>query len=86
MEKPITFTRHAEFKLLLLGKHGFRLSKRDVQEVLREPIRIRQGYAGRKIAEQPITNEHLLRVVFEESASEIKVITMYPARRNRYES
>ncbi len=85
MERPIIFTDHAEFKLLLLGRHGFKLLKQDIRDILREPQRILSGYAGRKIAEKPITKEHTLRVVFEESPSAIKVITMYPARRNRYE-
>ena len=64
---------------------GFKLSKQEVRETLREPVRIRVGYGGRRIAERQITNEHLLRVVFEESHLEMKVITMYPARRDRYE-
>jgi hypothetical protein len=86
MSKIIVFTHHAEFKLVLLTKHGFKITKQQIKAILKEPNRICPGYAGRKIAERQITNMHLLRVVFEESSSEIKVITLYPGRRDRYET
>ncbi len=86
MEKAIFFTRHAELKLLLLSKHGFKVTKQEIRDLLRRPSRIRAGYGRRKIAERPITSDHILRVVFEELSSELKVITMYPGRRDRYES
>ncbi len=60
MEKTIVFTRHSELKLLLLDKHGFKISKQDIREILRASGRIRSGYAGREIAERQITEEHLL--------------------------
>ena len=86
MKKPIHFTHHAEVKLLLLRQHGFKMTKRDIAAILREPMRICLGYSGRKVAENHITNEYILRVIFEESPSELRVITMYPARGDRYES
>jgi hypothetical protein len=43
------------------------------------------GYRGRKIARGPLTQEHLLNVVFSETESEIIVVTFYPGRRTRYE-
>jgi len=86
MLKSIAFTRHAEFKLALLRKHGFRVTRVNVEAALRKPIRVLSGYSGRKIAESHLTEDHLLRVVFEESSEGSKVITLYPVRKERYES
>lgn len=84
MHKAIIFTRHAEFKLLLLERHGFKISRKEVEETVKIPERVQTGYKGRKIAERILTKNHLLRVVFEEFAHELKVVTLYPARRDRY--
>ena len=86
MEKPIIFSRHAEYKLLLLRRHGFLFSKKEIEEVVRNPLRIRSGYVGRKIAEQIISERYIFRVVFEDLPRQLKIITMYPSRRNRYEN
>ena len=83
--RKILFTKHAEAKMALLAEHGFRVTKSKVEGTLRDPQRISPGYKGRKIAERSISEEHLLRVVYEESFREVKVITLYPARRDRYE-
>ena len=85
MEKRVIFTHHAEKKLSLLVQHGFRFSKREIENIVQAPLRIRPGYMGRKVAEDIISEEHLLRVIYEELPRELKIITMYPARRKRYE-
>jgi hypothetical protein len=36
-------------------------------------------------AQKVISDHHVIRVVFAEYASEILIITFYPARRTRYE-
>ena len=77
MEKPVVFSRHAEYKLQLLRQHGFEISKKEVEEILKNPERVSAGYVGRKIAE---------RVVFEDLPRQLKIITMYPSRRGRYEN
>ena len=86
MEKPIVFSKHAEYKLLLLRRHGFNFSKKEIEEIVRNPARIRSGYVGRKIVEQVISERHVFRVVFEDLPRQIKIITMYPSRRDRYEN
>lgn len=47
-----------------------------------DPDRILEGYKGRKIAEKVISSRHALRVVYEDHAREIEVITFYPVRRD----
>ena len=69
----------------MLEQHGFKVSKKEVEETVKIPMRVHAGYKGRKIAERILTKNHLLRVVFEEFVHELKVITLYPARRDRYE-
>lgn len=86
MEKPIIFSQHAEYKLLLLRRHGFIFSKKEIEEIVRNPFRVRSGYVGRKIAEQIISERHIFRVVFEDLPRQLKIITMYPSRRSRYEN
>ena len=85
MEKTVVFTQHAEKKLLLFHRHGFKFSKQEVEDIVKTSARIRLGYASRKVAERIISEEHLLRVIFEEFPRQLKIITMYPARRERYE-
>jgi len=86
MKKRIVFSKHAGAKIVLLEEHGFKINRSQVKETLRTPERICAGYKNRKIAERSISGEHLLRVVYEESSREVKVITLYPARRDRYEN
>ena len=86
MEKSIIFSKHAEYKLSLLRRHGFNFSKKEIEEIVQNPARVRSGYVGRKIAEQVISERHLFRVVFEDLPRQLKIITMYPSRRGRYEN
>jgi hypothetical protein len=56
-----------------------------MMEILQSPERILAAYSGRKIAQGALTNDLMLRVVYEETEGGILVITMYPAERRRYE-
>jgi uncharacterized DUF497 family protein len=42
------------------------------------------GLGGKQIAEGDLDDEHVIRVVFVRQGRQIRVITMYPARRGRY--
>ena len=86
MPKNVTFTRHAEWKIKLLAFHGFKVSKHDIENILNSPDRVRSGYHGRRIADKVFTQRHWLCIVFEEYSEERRVITLYPARRDRYEN
>jgi len=80
----IRFSRHAVEKLGLLNSHGVKVRRKLVELALAEPERVVRGLGGRSIAEKGIDEQHVLRVVFVEEESQIRVITMYPARRGRY--
>jgi len=78
----LRFSLHAEEKLIRLTKVG--ITKRKVVEILEAPEKTVEGYAGRKIAQGALTNDLMLRVVYEETEGGILVITIYPAERRRY--
>ena len=82
MAKKIVYGSHAEEKFELLRKHGFVVSKRQLQR----PEKVEEGFRGRKVAQRRISEKHVLRVVYEEGQRQIKVVTFYPGRRSRYES
>ena len=81
----IRFSEHALLKFQVLREHGFDLSQEVVEEIVRAPSRVSSGYHGRSVAQSPLYEKRLLRVVYEEKAGEIIIITFYPARRARYE-
>lgn len=56
-----------------------------MKDVVDHPQRIVEGYKGRKIAQKELDLDHVLRVVYEEHADEIVIITFYPGRKERYD-
>jgi folate-dependent tRNA-U54 methylase TrmFO/GidA len=82
MALELRFTLHAEEKLSRLSKLGVTMGK--VTEIIESPEQIVAGYSGRKIAQGPLTDDLLLRVVYEETGKDVLVITLYPAERGRY--
>ena len=82
----VRFTAYAKAKCVFLREHGFSLEERDVKRTVLEPDRVIRTRLGRWIAQRKFDERHLLRVIYEESAQERVVITVYPARRSRYES
>lgn len=83
--KPIRFTSHAEEKFVILSTHGCVVTRDQVVATVRQPEKIVEGYQGRKIAQGPLSVDHLLKVIFVETETEIIVVTFYPGRRVRYE-
>ena len=81
----IAFTKHAESKFRILEEHGFRVTKGQVENTVNMPDNITKSEKDRFIAQRPISKTHVLRVVYRESGDTIRVITFYPARRQRYE-
>jgi hypothetical protein len=82
-EKPITFSPHAIDKMKRLTQVGINQEK--AIETVRKPDRSTEGYLGRKIAQSSISDDLLLRVIYEETDNNILVVTLYPAKRERYE-
>jgi len=85
MSKPIRFTRHARQKLDDLAILGFVVSESQIVDALEAPDEIDRTIFP-SIAQKAISERHVLRVVFAEEETEIRVITFYPGRRTRYES
>ena len=83
--KPVRFTQHALEKLELLRKWGFTVDPESVIGDMADLHESTSGYGGRFVARLQLDEEHILRVVYEENG-EIVVITMYPARQDRYEN
>ncbi len=82
--KPVRFTRHALEKLDLPRKWGFTIDPERVIGDMNDLHESAPGYGGRLVARLQLDEEHILRVVYEENG-EVVVITMYPARQDRYE-
>jgi hypothetical protein len=80
----VRFTDHATEKLRILRAHGVKVTREVVEEAVLEPERVLIGLGGREIAERSLDRGHVLRVVFIYEASQIRVITLYPARKGRY--
>ena len=81
----ILFSSHAENKFAILKHHGFDVSKETIISTLEGPDKVETGYKSRKIAQKNIDKSHVIRVIFEELPTIVKVITFYPGRRKRYE-
>lgn len=85
MPQEIEFSLHSLLKLEILKLHGFNISKEMVEDIVRFPDIIEDGYKGRLVAQRGIDDSHVVRVVYETRAEKPYVITVYPGRRSRYE-
>ena len=81
-EKSIYFAPHAKEKLKRLAK--FQVTEEKVIKTIENPENLTTGYFGRKIAQSKLTHELVLRVIYEEIDNKVLVITIYPAKRERY--
>jgi hypothetical protein len=75
---------HAFDRLADAQEDGYEIDEATVIDIVRRPQNVLAGHSGRLIAQSPIDDSHLIRVVFEENG-EIIVVTVYPASRRRYE-
>ncbi|MCL4430212.1 MAG: DUF4258 domain-containing protein [Chloroflexi bacterium] len=82
-DKPIDLSPHAKEKLKRLINVG--ITEEKVFDAIQNPESLKSGYFGRKIAQSTLTNDLLLRVIYEETDNNILVVTLYPAKRQRYE-
>jgi len=81
----ILYTKHADFKFRVLKQHGFIITKEQIEDIIKEPEKVAPGKRGCLIAHKPVSQTHLIRVIYEQQGDEIKIITFYPARKERYE-
>ena len=85
MVKRIVFSSHAQEKFDILWRHGVRLTKEQVEDTVRRPLKVGPAFKGRMVAQKLLDADHLIRVIYEEEDDIINIITFYPARRDRYE-
>lgn len=85
MAKRIEFTYHARVKIEELRQHGFLLDEVQIIETVLHPDTVEPGRRGEKIAQRRISDRHVLRVPYVEEKDTIRIITVYPGRRERYE-
>jgi hypothetical protein len=81
--KPINLSPHAKEKLKRLVQSG--ITEEKAIKTVQNPESLTTGHFGRKIAQSALTDELLLRVIYEETDNNILVVTLYPAKRRRYE-
>lgn len=74
---------------IIISKHTkeritrYNLTEKTVIEAIKNPDENVEGYAGTIIAHK-LLDKHLLRVVYIKEKESIKVITVYPAKKERY--
>jgi hypothetical protein len=74
----IEFTKHATDKFGIFRKHNLKISRRFVTETVRKPeLRDDESRKPLRIAISELDSEHYLSVR--------RIITFYPARKERYE-
>lgn len=83
--KPLIWSEHARWKLQLLSAHGLNVDPKAVEEIVKNPERVESGYKERFIAQGGLDSTRVLRVVYEETATSLTIVTVYPGNRQRYE-
>ena len=81
----VTFSKHAEWKFEVLGRHGIIIEKKTVEDAVTKPDLLQKGPKEIMIAQKVLDEEHLIRVIYVKKDNDIRVITFYPVRRERYE-
>ena len=82
----IIFTDHAKVKFKILKRHGFEISEKQIRDIVKKPDNKSKGKKDRLIVQSPIDDTHVIRIIVEKEGNNIKIITFYPARRERYEN
>ncbi len=82
----IIFTNHAKVKFKILEKHGFKVNEKQITNIIENPELKKKGRKDRLIVQSTVDDAHVIRVICEIDGNDIKVITFYPARRERYEN
>ncbi len=82
----IIFTDHAKVKFKILKRHGFEISEKQIRDIVKKPDNKSKGRKDRLIVQSPIDDTHVIRIIVEKEGNNIKIITFYPARRERYEN
>lgn len=74
---------------IVISKHAreriktYNLTEKLVKETVEKPDEIVEGYENTKIAHK-LLKDHILRVVYTKEKNNIKIVTVYPAKKERY--
>ncbi len=83
-ESRIRLTLHAALRLARLSELGIEVNEAMIADILANPEKVEVGKYGRLIAQGPLDDRHVLRIVYEQNPDELVVITVNPGRRSRY--
>lgn len=83
--KEIRFSKYSQDKIEILARHGMTITKQFVIEILTNPDKIEIQEDSKRIVQKAFNDNLVIRVVYREFTAFILIITLYPARRNRYE-
>lgn len=84
--KAVDWSSHAEDKIVILRQYGFMITKGEVEKIISTEPKRYEAKRGRKAIHRILDEVHLLRIIVEEKKDTIVVVTLYPARRSRYEN
>ncbi len=82
----IIFTDHAKFKFKILKQHGFEINDKQIRDIVENPDTKSKGRKDRFIVQGSVDETHVIRVIYEIESNNIKIVTFYPARKERYEN
>lgn len=81
----LRFTKHAQDKFIVLKRHGFPITKKQVTATVTRPDTIDHSRLPLHIAQKTIDATHVLRVVYKIEVGVKVIITFYPGRKTSYE-
>jgi len=84
MGKPVIITNHARDKVKALAAHGITITETFIVGAFKRKYKPMPAYKSCLAIETDYDEKRVIRVVFEETADAITVITLYPARKGRY--
>ena len=76
----ILFTRYANDKFALLERHGFVVTKVQVEQVLKTPDAVDSSHAPVHIAQLRVNDERVLKAAYKKEGDIVKVLTFYPRK------
>ena len=81
----IIFTKHALQKFVVLRRHGVKISKEQIVEIVTKPERMDYTRLPLLIAQREFDSTRVLRVVHKIERNVILVVTFYPGKKSQYE-
>jgi hypothetical protein len=82
VDKRIIVKAHARERLA--REKVYNVTEETLIQIIKEPDEIVSGRGNRLVAHKVLDEDYILRVVHEESAHEVQIITFYRAKRERY--